>query len=304
MRELTLKHPILERAESFIWHNGRLLERQLFAYRFKNQKPKNVINALLAYQNDDGGFGNALEPDIRCPDSQPVPCQVALEILDEVGFDEAIVTRICDYLLTITTAEGGVPWVLPSVMNYPRAPWWRSEENPPASINPTAIICAVLHKNRFQHTWLEGATEFCWRYIEGDLPEEMHDTGSVLSFLRHVLDRERAEKQFERQVQYLLDSGLVADAGTDGYVWKPLDWAPFPDDPLRKYFSQAKVEAHFEEILAGQQEDGGWTIPWEAISPGCNLEWRGWVTVGRLHILYKNGRLGLQAPYIYTWVKF
>lgn len=293
MEKLNLEHSILERAESFIWHNGRLLERQLFAYRFKNQKSQNVISALLAYQNEDGGFGNALEPDIRCPDSQPVPCQHALEILDEVGFDKQIVTQICDYLLSITTAEGGVPWLLPSAVNYPRAPWWQTDPNPPASINPTGILCALLHKNKFQHPWLERATKFCWKYIEGDLPEEMHDTGSVLNFLRYVPDRKRAERQLARQIQHLLDSGLVAEAETDGYVWKPLDWAPYPDDPLRKYFLQAEVDAHLAEIIAGQKEDGGWTIPWEAISSGCNLEWRGWVTVGRLHILRANGRLDL-----------
>lgn len=247
---------------------------------------------MLAYQNEDSGFGNALEPDIRCPDSQPVPCQHALEILDEVGFDEKIVTKVCDYLQTITTAEGGVPWVLPSVMNYPRAPWWRSSDNPPASINPTAIICALLHKNRFQHPWLSPATAFCWKIIEGVLPEGMHDVGSVLNFLRYAPDRERGERQFKRYTQHLIDAGLVAKAGSDGYVWKPLDWAPYPDDPLRKYFSQAEVGAHLVEIIDGQQDDGGWTIPWDPISPGCNLEWRGWVTVSRLQLLQKNEYIG------------
>ena len=284
-----------DRAATFIWKNGRLLERRLFAYRFQDQSGQSVIDALLAYQNEDGGFGNALEPDIRCPESQPVPCQVALEILDEVEFDEKIVMQVCDYLMTITTAEGGVPWLLPSAMNYPRASWWQTDENPPASINPTAIICALLYKNNFDHPWLVKATPFCWEYIEGELPEEMHDTGSVLKFLRYVPDRRRADRQLERHMQHLLDSGLVADVGTEGYVWKPLDWAPFPDDLLRKYFLQAEVEAHLDEIVSGQQPDGGWTIPWVAISQGCELEWRGWVTVNWLHVLQKNGRLQLEA---------
>ena len=76
---------VFARAETFIWSNARLLERRLFAYHFRGGSRYAVLAALRAYQNDDGGFGQALEPDIRCPDSQPVPVQHALEILDAVG---------------------------------------------------------------------------------------------------------------------------------------------------------------------------------------------------------------------------
>jgi hypothetical protein len=63
---------ILESAETFIWNNARLLERHLFAFLFKEGSRQNVIAAVSAYQNEDGGFGNALEPDKRTPSSQPL----------------------------------------------------------------------------------------------------------------------------------------------------------------------------------------------------------------------------------------
>ncbi|MEM8858571.1 MAG: hypothetical protein AAGD96_09630 [Chloroflexota bacterium] len=282
-------HPIFQKAENFIWTNGRLLERRLFAYHFKEGSAQNVISALLGFQNADGGFGNALEPDIRCPDSQPVPCQHALEILDGIGFDAEIVTQICDFLTTITTAEGGVPWVLPAVMDYPHAQWWQAGENPPASINPTGIICTLLHKNNFEHPWLKKATEFCWRVIEGDPADEMHDMGNILQFLRYAPDKERAAKQLSRHADHLLNSGLAASAGDEGYVWKPIDWAPYPDDPLRKHFDPVAINSHLKEIVAEQEEDGGWPISFPPFSPACHLEWRGWVTLGRLKMLRANG---------------
>ena len=61
-------HTIFNRAEKFIYNNARLLERQLFAFHFKGGSREQVLTALSAYQNADGGFGHALEPDIRCPD--------------------------------------------------------------------------------------------------------------------------------------------------------------------------------------------------------------------------------------------
>ncbi len=280
---------LFERAEEFIWQNARLLERRLFDFHFRSGSPQAVHSALRAYQNEDGGYGNALEPDIRCPESQPVPTQHALEILNTTGFDEGMVQRMCDFLLSITTEEGGVPFVLPSVRHYPHAAWWNTEDNPRASLNPTAIICGLLHKHEVRHAWLDRATAYCWEKIPGILPKEQHEMGCVLTFLRYVPQRERAEIEMKRLSEHLLSSGLVAEVGTTGYVRKALDWAPFPDDPLRVHFSEQEIRANLEEIVAGQQEDGGWGITWTPISPGCEMEWRGWVTVGALLILRANG---------------
>ena len=80
----------------------------------------------------------------------------------------------------------------------------------------------------------------------------MHNVGAILAFLEQVPDQERARPQIERHVQYLLKSGLAAKAGDDGYVWKPLDWAPNPDDLLRSHFSGAEINAHLDEIIAEQ----------------------------------------------------
>src|SRR5688500_9399615 len=157
---------ILESAETFIWNNARLLERHRFSFLFKGGTSQRVIAALSAYQNDDGGFGNALEPDKRIPSSQPIDQEFALRILDDVGFDAEIAGKVCNFLMSIMTDEGGVPFVLPSVRNAPRADWWNTDDNPPASINPTASIAGLLHKHKFQHVWVEKATEYSWRKIE------------------------------------------------------------------------------------------------------------------------------------------
>lgn len=280
---------LIARAEEFIWLNARLLERRQFDFHFRSGSAQAVLSALRAYQNQDGGFGNALEPDIRCPDSQPVPTQHALEVLDATDFDETMVQRICDFLVTITTAEGGVPFVLPTVRNYPHAPWWTTQDNPPASLNPTAILCGLLHKHQVRHAWLKGATAYCWEKIPGILPNDQHEMGCVLTFLRYAPERERAEQEIKRLSEHLLSSGLVAPVGTTGYVRKALDWARFPDDPLRVLFSEQEIRANLKEVVAAQQQDGGWGISWTPVSPGCEIEWRGWVTLGALQTLRANG---------------
>jgi hypothetical protein len=282
---------VLARAETFIWSNARLLERRLFAYHFRGGSRQAVLAALRAYQNEDGGFGQALEPDIRCPDSQPVPVQHALEILDAVGPDAEMARSVCDFLTTITTAEGGVPFVLPTARTYPHAPWWNTADDPPASLNPTAAIVGLLQKLEVNHPWLKGATAYCWERIAVLQPAEMHEMGVVIMFLRYSPERRRAESELERLGQQLLASGLVADVASTDYVRKPLDWAPTPDHPLRVLFDQATIEANLDVLIASQQQDGGWPITWPALSPGCELEWRGWVTLAALQTLRANGRL-------------
>jgi hypothetical protein len=287
---------ILERAEDFIWRNARLLDRHRFAYLFGRGSREAVIAALGVYQNDDGGFGNALEPDKRCPDSQPVDVEVALRILDEVGFDDpladAIMRRACDFLSMVMTPEGGVPFVLPSVRGYPRVPWWNTDDDPPASINPTAAIAGILLKNDTCHAWVGQATEFCWRKIATSETTDVHELACIFTFLEHCPDRARTEAEFARIAERMLAAGVVALAPeAPGYVWKPLDFAPTPESICRRLFDDDVIAAHLDALIARQQPDGGWPISWEPPSPMAELEWRGFVTIAAMKTLRAYGRL-------------
>jgi hypothetical protein len=275
---------VIEQAQIFIWNNARLLERQLFSFLFQNGDRQKVLMALMAYQNPDDGFGNALEPDKRSSSSQPIDQEFALRVLDDIGFEDWLAVQICDFLTTITTVEGGVPYVLPTVRDAPRAEWWNTEDDPPASINPTASIAGLLHKHHFQHIWLERATEFCWQKIESLENPSDHDLLCVVLFLEHVPDRERAHKEFKR-LEEQLKKHAALDPNASGYVQKPLTWAPSPASLCRVLFDDPLIDLHLEMLAAQQQPDGGWPISWPAISPASELEARGVVTINAIKTL-------------------
>ena len=278
---------ILESAQTFILSNARLLERHLFAFHFRQGDPDPVRAALLAYQNADGGFGNALEPDKRTASSQPIDQEIALRVLDDIGFDAGIAVQICDFLETITTAEGGVPFVLPTVRDAPRAGWWDTDlEEAPASINPTASIAGLLHKYEVSHPWLARATDYCWEYIEHLQIRSGHDFLCIQSFLEHVADRERAERAFERISVQLLEGGHITyDPSASGYVFMPLVYAPSPQNMAYRLFDAATIQNHLAALANKQEKDGGWPISWPPISPACELEYRGIVTLNALKTL-------------------
>ena len=278
---------VLASAQTFLWNNARLLERHLFAFLFQGGDPEPVHRALLAYQNQDGGFGNALEPDKRTATSQPIDQEMALRVMDDSHFDAQVALQICDFLETITTDEGGVPFVLPTVRDGSRAEWWNTElDEPPASINPTASIAGLLHKHRVHHPWLDRATDYCWKHVEHLQTISGHDFLCIQLFLEHVSDRERAERAFERVSSQLIEGGHIAyDPSASGYVFMPLTYASTPQSMSRQLFDGETVERNLAALAGKQQADGGWPIAWPAVSPACELEYRGIVTLNALKTL-------------------
>jgi hypothetical protein len=268
---------------------ARLLDRLRFAQRFRGGSTDAVVRALLAYRNDDGGFGNALEPDLRGAASQPVPLEHALRILDEVGvWDDGIAERGCEWLGSVTTDAGGVPFVLETVSDGPHAPWW--EATGEAYVNPTAGIAGLLHKHGVEHEWLPTATEFVWRTLESVNDLGADDSLSVLTFLEHVPDRARAQTAFDA-IAERIDALVARDAAAPGYVKTPLDFAPRPDALARPLFDDATIDVHLDALEAKQQDDGGWPITWEPPSVAAVNEWRGYVTLKALDVLDAYGRL-------------
>src|SRR5438067_986354 len=182
----------LERAADFVWRNARLLDRHLFARRFFGQSSEHVIHALRSYQNDDGGFGNALEPDLRGPDSQPIHVDMAFRVFHEIGVaPPEVVSRACSYLMSMTGEAGGVPAILPSAARYPRAEHWEPRAWIADSLNPTAMLAGLLHAMHVGHAWLDRADAFCWKKLAETKVENGPELAAVFCFLNHAPDRRR-----------------------------------------------------------------------------------------------------------------
>ena len=92
---------------------ARLLDRRRLAVLLHEAPVAPVLEALRAYRNPDGGFGHALEPDVRGPDSEPAAALHALDVLSEVGaLDDPMVAGCAAWVSSIADADGGVPFVL------------------------------------------------------------------------------------------------------------------------------------------------------------------------------------------------
>lgn len=287
--------PDLDQASAFVTANARVLDQRRFEHLFADGDATPVRDAVAAYRNADGGFGHALEPDLRVPGSQPAAAEMALRLLDEAdAWDEDLVQGACDWLATVAPAEGGAAFVEAAPLaGGSHAPWWVPEESHPASLIATGMITGTLHARGVQHPWLDQATEVMWtRIAKTGTSVGAYEMFGVLSFLQHVRDRDRAMSAFGQVGPLLLENNLVAlDPEAPGEAHSPLDFAPLPDSLARALFDEAVIKAHLDHLAHAQRADGGWTFNWPAWSPAAERDWRGFLTVDALRILRANGRL-------------
>jgi hypothetical protein len=280
----------LAAAAQFVAGHARLLERRRFAVLAGDGRPEDVLAALVAYRNADGGFGH-LEPDLRTPASQPSCVLYALEILHEVGRSEpALVEASLSWLTTVTNPDGGVPFVLPTAQGWPHAPWWQPVDEPPSSLLMTAAIAAMGHRLQAAHPWVEAATAYCWAHLS-DGATDPYTLRYAIDFLDAVPDRDRARDLLAEVARALPADGVAGvSEGSEGEVLRPLDLAPAPTHAGRALFSDDVVERELDRLAAAQQPDGGWTFSWAAWNPAAAWEWRGVVTVQALRTLRAYGR--------------
>ncbi|MEU1937693.1 hypothetical protein ACH49O_39120 [Streptomyces coeruleorubidus] len=296
-------HTPVARAERFVWLTARVLEQRLFAHHFGGGAADPVETALDAYRNEDGGYGHALEPDLRGPVSQPLHTAHALRVLDAVGRCAGQrVERICRYLTSVSTADGALPAIHPSQRGYPTAPFVPVVDDPPSALLATGPVVGLLHRNEVWHAWLFRATDFCWQAVESLEESHPYEIEAAVAFLDSAPDRPRAEAAADRlgrlvrahRLAALDPDGLDAYPVSPGYApgehHFPYDYARTPQSLARAWFTDDEMTRSLDHLAAQQQEDGGWPVRWRRWAPAPALEARPLVTVEALRTLRSHGR--------------
>lgn len=287
--------------DSFMATHARLLDRRRYAllHDLSDAGADAARTALAAYRNPDGGYGSGLEPDLRDARSQPVAALHAFEVIEEVApraVPEA--AALCDWLGAITLPDGGLPFALPIADPAGCAPFFAGADPHVSSLHMTAMLAACAHRVAGHdpavrdHPWLATATAHVMRAARAlDGPGHALEYRFVLAFLDAACDRvDGADAELDRLGAFLPPSGVMPVAGgAADEAMRPLDFAPEPDRPVRRLFTDEAIAADLDRLAAERRDDGGWPVDWTAHSPAASIEWRGWSTVRALHILRANG---------------
>jgi hypothetical protein len=275
----------------FIENNARPLDKKLFDYHFTKGSANDVRKELMKYQNEDGGFGHAMEPDLRLKASSPIATSVGLQYCSEIELapDDQIVEKAITYLLeTYQTEDGYWPDTFMDVNDEPHAPWWHIDEIKPPSedkwSNPNAEL--VGYMNRYSiHVPSDFLVDLNKRaalnidrseYIEG-LIYDILCWIRTYPYLPPTLSK-RAKTKIERTFQKIHPT--IEETLREVRIFA---LAPSPNSLFYQLFPD-EVNSLIKKEIENQAEDGGWWPTWEwgqyeDVWELAKVEWAGKTTV-------------------------
>lgn len=294
----------LIRARGFVMSTARPIDRALWRFHFENGPAADVWAELRRYRNDDGGFGNALEPDMRAPESSVLATTYALDVaaqLDDSSHD--LVSDAVAYLVRVFDERRDVWRFLPHDLGpAPHAPWWDQgkldETFSGFVVNPRAkVLGHLLWAGRAESRAIVARVV----PIVVDLVDRLQpplDVNSVecIHELGSHLDGAAGDRVLRRY-----ETLASASVGSDEEAWssygvRPLDVVRDPSEPLFDRLGNL-VDRHLDFEIEHQAPDGSWGPTWSWFGshpetwPVAEKEWAGHLTVETVRTLRRFGRV-------------
>jgi len=282
MKKLTAQS--FTNASQWLDTHGRDLDRMRLEFAFGKGNADSVLDALAKFKNSDGGFGHALEPDVRLADSSVIATTVALQILREVHTDVSniLVHGAIEYLIK-TLDHDVLAWkcVPDHVDDAPHAPWWNPEDRPTGfTANPDSEIVSHFHYycDLVPSALLRDLTEAARSHLrENSATLRMHDVYCA-EWLRNIQTlSEATRKEILGQTHPAVMRVVETDLSKwNTYCARPLDLVDSPDSP---YFAALRdaVAMNLEYLVDTQKDDGTWLVYWswgENIKDEDEIAWR------------------------------
>lgn len=251
---------------------------------------------LRNYQNDDGGFGNALEPDLRLPQSTALATWAAFRTMKEVGTpaNNKMLQRGLNYLVS-TYDQKRIGWAIirPETDDYPHAPWW-GYKTAMADFgwgNPSAELLGFLIKYGGSETasLVSALTQKALARIKEVEPSQFHE---VLTFKGlYELAPQSLRKQLHEPLERLIQKAVSVEPDEwKEYTAPPLRFITSPADPFAYLFAEELVRKNLE-FLADSIIDDHWEPNWDWSDTFADewkkakIEWSGQLTVNNMQLL-------------------
>ncbi|ADU28724.1 hypothetical protein [Evansella cellulosilytica] len=288
-------------AVHYIHHYARPIDRALFEYHFNSGSSLEVMQQLQFYQNEDGGVGHGLEPDIRSKFSSPIVSTVALQYAREVkaSWEHPFIQSVMKYFTDTYYSFETWPLKLSHMNEFPHADWWKhSEDVTSFQANPGVEIVGYYHAypqaipEQLFHIFQESVFQHL------DNQHKTPEYHEVLCYLRLV--EEMPDPGKTMIVEYLRDS--IRDIATldhtqwGGYCAKPLSLAPSPNAAMFNALEDV-IQKNLDYEINNQKEDGSWEPFWEwgqykdEWETRVKQEWKGYLTVQMLKTLKNYERI-------------
>ena len=297
-----LTHDAYDRARAFVADKGRSLDAALLRHAFDGSDALPALVLLAKFQNPDGGFAHGLEPDLPTPASTAIVTSVGLRILRQLGApaDHDMVGSAIAWLgKSIDMANGVWPIINADVGLTPHAFWWDWDGDLATRwngfrFNPSAELLGDLYAYR------TAAPAAVVERAEAALLEAMAgavrlDGAYDIKALVSLIETGQTPAHVRGPAEALLQATRASFDPNDPHA-SPLDLAPRPRAGEPVVVSEA-IEASLAELIAGQDDDGGWRPFWNwsavdgAAWTAAERDWRGILTRTALETLAAYDRI-------------
>ncbi|MBR3768632.1 MAG: hypothetical protein IKL10_10410 [Clostridia bacterium] len=286
-------------AIKYILENARPLDLAVYKYFFENESNQAVIDELSKFQNADGGFGHALEPDFFNPNSSPIATNDAIITLCRANaLDSAsdIVKGIVSYLESHDSFdEEKKRWLfaIDSNKDYPHAIWWEKKGDGINKFNPSVSLASfmVCYGNRtplYEEIIKEAIEYLKYGEISGDdvncylLAYELLTSSSIDDIVNL--------NAFKDLLSKAIKSCICKDISKYGVEYVPMPSVIFTGEYTEFITPEIIPLINAEKDILGklQMEDGGFDITWKWYTPypdeyeQAKNWWRPRVTIEKL----------------------
>ena len=263
----------IEKAYEAITKDCRPLEAARFAFLFLGDSAKAVVRELEGFQNPDGGFGKALEPDFRYPGSSAIATSFAIGVMVETGLDRKhrLVRDATRYLLDSFDNSQRTWYIVPPEIDaYPRAIWWdysgwvKEDSDIIYPGNPGAEIVGYLwhfdiHPGNFD---LEEITqEMMNRLVRHEGKMEVHELYCYIRMYEFVPEKFRNMMK-EPLTKHTIELVSKEPAQWNTYVPKPLDFVANKSSFLYPLLADV-IEMNLDYLVDNMSSNGTWDSTWE-----------------------------------------
>lgn len=259
---------------AFVESRQAQLPAAIIRYHWVSGSPEEVIEALAAYQNEDGGFGHRLEPDIHAPASNPFAARIAMQVLrmlpTEVG--GRLRQSLGTWLTTNQAADGDWHFSEETRAGFMQ-PWFAGWTFP--SLNPACCIAGLAESlglasprmmTRVANLFAQKAS------LEGIRSGALYDLLPYVEYSLGVDLPEGFPEAIATRIITLAESGGYDDAGH--FFTHALPGSP----AITERMPQELIRQQVDRLLSEHQDDGGWPTPYDDA-------WRVWTTAENLATL-------------------
>ncbi len=298
-----LSQSTFQKVKTFIFEHGRELDQRLFEFHFEEVSKESVIETLLTYQNEDGGFGQALEPDLRSPLSTVYTTSQGLFILRDVGAtsEQPIVQKAMQYLLDNYNEVKSIWPIIPrEALDAPHAGHWDDiieNEFDDFIINMRAGLAGHFwhYKKLVPDGLAKKITHEAMKAFRSITIDQLGWIFNLWSYLG-LMNTKGLPEHHKKKLKDRLSQVIPKQISSNPESWtmmsvSPLNMAQSPDAPMASFIDPKLIQSNLDLDIESQLPDGTWALDWswEVDDPInwkiAEKEWKGHLAIGKLKTL-------------------